>query len=151
MGTGRAAAMYRKYARGFYMRNRRLAEAINDPIERAYQLEQGARLNQRFTQLQSASNTAAVAAQIEQEFNIVHAPPGTRNGQFRVVGTPGNYRFERIDSGLLESARERELAELQEPPQQFHKTTINEEETNRELVTAMSSQVRTWLIDTDGF
>ncbi|MDQ8021911.1 MAG: DUF4157 domain-containing protein [Moraxellaceae bacterium] len=127
-GRGRVAGFYRRRVRGFHERNRRVAEMIGDPIERAHYLERGTAMRNRLATLQADPNIANVRGTLEREFGIEHATPVTlpggaaartpngspiHRGDFAIDGGPGNYRFDRVDSDVLYDMRRREFAEIQ--------------------------------------
>ena len=111
---------YNRRVRGFHEQHRRLAEAINDPIERAYQMEQGAAMRARLAALQQTADVPGGPTGLQQvrqtlsdEFDVPHRDVTGRQGvgDFRVEGTTGDYRFARDDS-MLEVWRGEEFAEI---------------------------------------
>lgn len=111
---------YQRHLKGTYMRSRRLAEMVNNPIEREFQIQRGRAMNARLQALQGDPNIDAVRTQIEREFGVtnreaVQGGVTTVRQEFDIAieRRGGRYRFGRYDDRVRLAMRQAEMAEIQ--------------------------------------
>ena len=110
----RLGRFYNRSIRGFHERNVRVAQMINDPIERQYQLRLGRQMTDRLDQLQTQGvvNINVLGQRIEDEFGVRRYQQGA-GGHFDLrTDTTGQVIFARQDSDVLASVRSAEFTEL---------------------------------------
>jgi len=105
----RVGRFYNRRIRGFHERNVRVAEGINDPVERAYQQRVGGQMREHLDDLQRQGITDVnqLNGRIRQRF-------GDQAGDFRLGRQQGGQvGFVRQDSDVLLQVRQREFTEIQ--------------------------------------
>jgi hypothetical protein len=110
----RLGRFYNRSIRGFHERNIRVAEMINNPIERQYQLRLGRQMTDRLEDLQRQGvvNINALGQRIEDEFGVRRYQRGA-GGHFDLrTDTMGQIIFARQDSDVLARVRSAEFTEL---------------------------------------